>query len=318
MQGPDAQAPVAVAPPSPAPSTPYWQHQYPQQGAGVNQWAVLGPQLMQAQPGQAQAQPALPLSPQQAMARRELELLGDQLVAAACPAPALAGVREYFATQREAFAAADQLNQRLPLLPAPTVVMSQVALEELLPAAGGSAAAQQAQQAAPHAGASGASGGATPVRGVQLDVGGEAESAGLCQQQQQQQPAGPADFLSRCHQGALPPVDPSSYRLPSLTKRQRDGDEEEAARRQEQEEARRRFEAALAGVNQPPPAPASAAADQQQQQRQQPAGGAPGASCSEGGGAAASADTAGGMCQAEEEGRHQEAVRVFCVERRAR
>ena len=293
------------------------------QGAGMPHSAQQpGRQQQQQQPSSSGGGP--PLSPDSLQRRRQQEALEDEQVHSACfVPPQLADVRESFATQREAFDAADRHNGRwMPLLPQPTVVASQVPAEELLPVSGSAAAA--AAQQGPASSSSGARGsGSAGSRGQPIN-GQEADSAVAAPP-----PAG--DFLSRFRQGALPPPDSSGYNmapLEPLLKRQREEAEAEQARQQQQQEAAsraaREYETRLRELRQ------AAAAEQQQQpvvpggalqHLGQPAGPAstgdqnraapPQAAAAAGSAAAAAAAPAG-------QDQHQEAVRAFCVERRGR
>ena len=277
-----------------------------QWSGGTNQWAAVRPPAGMAGVAHAAAAPALlqrrPSADAQAAAatRRTREVAEDAMVDGTCPLPHLREVRDYFAAQREAFAAADEHNRAMPPRRTPHIVMSCVPEGQLLPVGGA-------------AGGSATSGGSnrTAVADGQQGAGGaeqEADSAAAAER--------PADFLTRHRAGVLPAAGSSGYDMaplaPLLAKRQRDDaaeDEERQRRQQQQQEARQQYQAALQALQQ------AVSAEVERQAAAAPVHGHTGSA-----GAAAGQDpaAAAGAAEAGEEEWRQEAVRTFCVERRAR
>ena len=228
-------------------------------------------------------------------------------------------VCESFGMQREAFACADRHNAGMPLLGERVVLMTQVPEEDLLPTAGW----QRVQAQAASASTSSA------------DARRVSEADQVEQQQQQQAssagaaPPGPADFLARYQQqrtsACSVPVGAQGYNAPA-PKRARPGEQGAAAHSAGFDLAA--YRALLGGPPQPPPALAaaeeagpaahsagahSASAQTAAAARAGSAGLRPGSSSCSG---AHTAAAAAGHEQAQQE--HEEAVRVFCVERRGR
>lgn len=240
----------------------------------------------------------------------------------------LLGVRESFATQREAFAAADQHNQHMPLAPQPLVAISQVPLEELLPPSGAGAAAGAANSRGgavqSSSSASGGSGSVLCAGGRRLGGAQHADPASHGQHQQSMPAAGPVDFLTRFQAGARHTVDSSGYTAPPLKRQQEEpeGGEEQQQQRLKQvainRRAKEQYEAALQALQ--------TALMQQQEDQEGEAQQAVSASTSSSicslqpleAAASTAAAVKSVAAGAEAEERRQEAVRTFCVERRAR
>ncbi|KAL4429588.1 hypothetical protein ABPG77_008637 [Micractinium sp. CCAP 211/92] len=221
------------------------QQQYPQQGAGLNQWAAVARQPLERADAEA--------------ARRQREAAEDALVAATCPLPHLQAALHNFPSQREAFAAADQLNRHMPKRRPPHIVLSAVPVEQLLPVGsgggqegtasgsasrGGAALEGSVQQQGRASSSSGdgeitASGGRAGCAPCGPDSAGQPPPApqGQQREQREQQPA--FDFLSRYVVGALPAPGSGGYNTapvaPVLVKRQRKEAEEEQRQRQQRQ-----------------------------------------------------------------------------------
>lgn len=323
------QSSSAQAPARPGPSpTRVLQQQYPQQGAGLNQWAAVARQPLERADAEA--------------ARRQREAAEDALVAATCPLPHLQAALHNFPSQREAFAAADQLNRHMPERRPPHIVLSAVPVEQLLPVGsgggqegtasgsasrGGAALEGPVQQQGPASSSSGdgeitASGGQAGCAPCGPDSAGQPPPApqGQQREQREQQPA--FDFLSRYVVGALPAPGSGGYNTapvaPVLVKRQRkEAEEEQRQQQQRQASKAQEYQALLRAHQEEVVAAAQRQQAQQQQaqrlqalrQRQAAANPAPAASAGQAGPAAVAAQEALWR---------EEAVRTFCVERRAR
>jgi hypothetical protein len=253
---------------------------------------------------------------QQEEAEREGVKPVERMIAATCPAPHLLGAREFFATQREAFAAADRLNQAMPLARQPVVVMSAVPAEALL-----------APSATPAAANSACSDSHGTSSSSSMHRSKESPSKGA----EQAQPAGPADFLSRRFtQKTCPVADSSTYRLPAKRQLEEVADEELVAEQQRKREqqadaqrlAREQYQAVLRAHQ-------LAAAEAQEGERAPAMAGrqrvvaglerdhCAGGSSGKAGAATLAAQAPTAVVEHEVERRH-EAVRTFCVERRGR
>ena len=228
--------------------------------------------------------------------------------------PQFRAVRESFSMQREAFACADHHNAGMPLLPERVVLMSRVPEDQLLPTPGW----QRVQPAGQAASATSSGSGAQAAAAAEVE-----------KQQQQQESTNegpPPDFIARYQQSAPAhvPIGAQSYNAPA-PKRARPEDSSAAAAAPDgggfdlaAYRALLRGPPQSPGADQGQPGTAAAAA-------QHPGGahGSVGAESAASGhssegrpGSSAGAASASGDEQQQQQ--RDEAVRAFCVERRAR